>query len=82
MNIVVVCRLVPEMFLFVFAACFMDSMAPGMALHFDYVASISEVAEGAKKIDIWIPVPQDDETQKIPTLKIGDAASCHCHQTA
>ena len=44
--------------------------APGRALHFDYVASVSEVAAGAKKVDIWIPVPQDDESQKISQLEI------------
>jgi len=42
----------------------------GRAFHFDYVASIGEIEAGAKKIDIWIPVPQDDETQKISNLKI------------
>ena len=47
-----------------------DSKAPKRAFHFDYVASISEVAEGAKKVEIWIPVPQDDDTQKIRNLEI------------
>ena len=28
------------------------------------------MAAGAKKVDIWIPVPQDDESQKISQLKI------------
>ena len=43
---------------------------PSRAFHIDYVASIGEVAAGAKKVEIWIPVPQDDETQKITNLEI------------
>ena len=56
--------------LFVSAAGCSDPKASSRSFHFDYVASISEVAEGAKKVDIWIPVPQDDETQKITNLEI------------
>lgn len=70
MNPAAARRLTLAMFLFASAAGCTHSKAPGRALHFDYVASISEVPEGAKKVDIWIPVPQDDETQKISNLEI------------
>ncbi|MEE3230800.1 MAG: transglutaminase domain-containing protein [Planctomycetota bacterium] len=70
MNPAAARRLTLAMFLF---SCAVGCTGPKVAervLHFDYVASISEVSEGAKKVDIWIPVPQDDETQKISNLKI------------
>ena len=47
-----------------------DPKSPARALHFDYAAVISEVPEGAEKVDIWIPVPRDDETQRISNLEI------------
>ena len=56
--------------LLIFVAGCTAPKASGRALHFDYVASVSEVAAGAKKVDIWIPVPQDDESQKISQLEI------------
>ena len=70
MNPAAAWRLTLAMFLF---SCAVGCTGPKVAervLHFDYVASISEVSEGAKKVDIWIPVPQDDETQKISNLEI------------
>ena len=70
MNPAAARRLTLAMFLFSSAAGCTGPKVAERALHFDYVASISEVSEGAKKVDIWIPVPQDDETQKISNLKI------------
>ena len=68
MNPAAARRLTLAMFLFSCAAGCTDPKVAERALHFDYVASISEVPEGAKKVDIWIPVPQDDETLKISNL--------------
>ena len=56
--------------LIVFVAGCTAPKTSARALHFDYVASVSEVVAGAKKVDIWIPVPQDDESQKISQLEI------------
>ena len=70
MNPAAARRLTLAMFLFSSAAGCTGPKVSERALHFDYVASISEVAAGAKKVDIWIPVPQDDESQKISQLKI------------
>ena len=56
--------------LIVFVAGCTAPKTSARALHFDYVASVSEVVAGAKKVDIWIPVPQDDESQKISRLEI------------
>ncbi|HYF48182.1 MAG TPA: transglutaminase-like domain-containing protein [Planctomycetota bacterium] len=36
---------------------------------FKYTATIKEVPEGAKTVDLWIPVPQDSKHQKITDLK-------------
>jgi transglutaminase-like putative cysteine protease len=47
-----------------------DPKVSARALHFDYVALISGLPEGAEKVDIWIPVPRDDETQRISNLEI------------
>ena len=44
--------------------------SPSRSFHFDYIARIVGIAAGAQKVDIWIPVPQNDETQKITNLEI------------
>ena len=44
--------------------------SPSRSFHFDYIARIVGIAAGAQKVDIWIPVPQNDETQTITNLEI------------
>ncbi len=37
---------------------------------FKYTATVKDIPSGAKKVDVWIPVPHDDPFQKITDLKI------------
>jgi hypothetical protein len=37
---------------------------------FEYKATVKDIPAGAKKVDLWIPVPHDNEFQKIADLKI------------
>jgi transglutaminase-like putative cysteine protease len=70
MNPVAVLRLTLVVsLLFATSGC-TDPKVSARTLHFDYVALISGLPEGAEKVDIWIPVPRDDATQKISNLHI------------
>jgi hypothetical protein len=40
------------------------------SFHFQYRATIPEMPRGAKRIDLWMPVPQNDPYQKIENLRI------------
>ncbi|MEC9351949.1 MAG: hypothetical protein VYD81_01415, partial [Planctomycetota bacterium] len=70
MNPVAALRLTLLVSFLVSTAGCTDRKLSSRALHFDYLALISGIPEGAKKVDIWIPVPRDDETQRISNLKI------------
>ena len=37
---------------------------------FEYRATVREIPNGAKKVDLWIPVPQDSSFQKITDMRI------------
>ena len=37
---------------------------------FEYKATVKEIPTGAKKVDLWIPVPHDTPFQKITDLEI------------
>lgn len=37
---------------------------------FEYKATVKDIPAGAKRVDLWIPVPHDDAHQKITGLKI------------
>ena len=37
---------------------------------FEYKATVKDIPSGAKKVDLWIPVPHDSPFQKITELKI------------
>ncbi len=43
------------------------------SFQFSYTAAIEAVPEGAKSIDLWIPVPQDSVHQTITNLKFSTA---------
>lgn len=47
---------------------------------FDYVARIPSVPPGARKIRLWVPVPQSDAHQQIANLKINSAFRYELHQ--
>lgn len=38
--------------------------------HFDYKATVKGVPSGAKRVDLWIPVPQSNQWQRVEHLKI------------
>jgi len=40
------------------------------AFHFAYEATVKDIPTGAARIDLWIPVPQDDPYQQIRNLRI------------
>jgi transglutaminase-like putative cysteine protease len=40
------------------------------AFHMEYRAAIKEAPAGAKRIDLWIPVPQNDPYQQVSNLRI------------
>jgi transglutaminase-like putative cysteine protease len=59
------------------------SLAAGLALsqaagpeirtrsfHFDYKAVVKDVPAGARRLDVWIPVPHDDPYQQIRNLRV------------
>lgn len=37
---------------------------------FEYKATVKEIQPGAKKVDLWMPVPHDSDVQKITELQI------------
>jgi len=38
--------------------------------HLEYAATLKDLPAGAKHVDLWLPVPHDDEFQQIRNLKI------------
>ena len=40
------------------------------AFHFEYKTTVKEIPAGASRLQLWIPVPQDDPYQQIRNLKI------------
>jgi transglutaminase-like putative cysteine protease len=44
------------------------------SFHMEYSATIKEIPAGSQRIDLWIPVPQNDPYQKIENLRIETAA--------
>jgi hypothetical protein len=46
---------------------------------FEYKARVKEIPAGAKKVDLWIPVPHDSPFQKITEMKIDSPHECKIH---
>jgi hypothetical protein len=44
---------------------------------FEYKAMVKDIPAGAKKVDLWIPVPHDSAFQRITDLKIGSSQPYH-----
>src|SRR5205809_316448 len=40
------------------------------SLHLEYKAILKDIAAGAKRVDLWVPVPHDDAYQQIKNLRI------------
>src|SRR5213592_1417225 len=40
------------------------------SFHLEYKAILKDIAAGAKRIDLWVPVPHDDAYQQIRNLRI------------
>jgi transglutaminase-like putative cysteine protease len=40
------------------------------SFHFEYKAIVKDLAPGSKNVELWAPVPHDDEYQKITNLRI------------
>ena len=40
------------------------------SFHFTYTATVKDVPEGAKRLNVWLPVPHDDTFQHITNLKV------------
>ena len=50
-------------------------LAPAQAPHqrsfsFEYAATVRDVPTGARKVELWLPVPHDDQYQQITGLKV------------
>jgi transglutaminase-like putative cysteine protease len=48
--------------------------APSRKFAIEYVGKISELPDGAKKLRIWVPVPQNDSAQTITDLSFSPAS--------
>jgi transglutaminase-like putative cysteine protease len=40
------------------------------SFHFEYKAIVKEISPGAKQVDLWVPVPHDDDYQQIKNLRV------------
>src|SRR6185369_3508883 len=48
---------------------------------FEYKALVKEIPTGAKKVDLWIPVPHDSPFQRITEMKIDSPHQYKIHTT-
>src|SRR6185369_10920801 len=48
---------------------------------FEYKAVVKEIPTGAKKVDLWIPVPHDSPFQQITEMKIDSPHQYKIHTT-
>ncbi len=55
--------------LLMFLSC-MEKKNPTRTFDFFYDVSITDIPEDAKRLDIWIPVPQSDSYQQISDMKV------------
>ena len=46
---------------------------------FEYMALVKEIPTGAKRVDLWIPVPHDSPFQKITEMKIDSPHEYEIH---
>ena len=40
------------------------------AFHFDYKATVKDIPAGAHHVDLWVPVPQSNQWQRVENLKV------------
>ena len=45
------------------------------SFHFEYLAKVAAVPQGAKDVRIWVPLPQTDAAQTITNLKVDSPLS-------
>jgi transglutaminase-like putative cysteine protease len=55
-----------------FAACSSAAQpqARSRTFHFEYKATLKDIAPGARHVDLWVPVPHDNDYQQIRNLRI------------
>jgi transglutaminase-like putative cysteine protease len=45
-------------------------LARERAFHFEYAVKVKDVPAGARRVDVWLPVPHDDSCQRITNLHV------------
>jgi transglutaminase-like putative cysteine protease len=72
-------RVFSSLLLLVFTACQLTAQAksnvhkfspPSRTFHFTYSFSVKDIPSGAKRVRVWIPIPETDRHQTVRLLKI------------
>ena len=85
LPVAALCGILSILFSSVPAQNFRPSIQPNPAphrerrFHFEYNATVKEIPAGAKKVDLWIPVPHDTPFQKITDFEIESALPYQIH---
>jgi len=65
-----VLSLTPALLFFVLVSQVGAATPREWTFEFEYKATVKEIPEGAKRVELWIPVPHDSRFQKITDMRI------------